>query len=104
MGLEESLEHLHQKSDAANKAATIYIKKQEEFLLEGTKCMSEAVHQNTKEVHQNCGGWVGHVTESMQRSLDLAKAKSDMHSARMSKGFAHAEKKAKGIADSARDR
>merc|ERR1711948_61994 len=104
VNIEKSFQHLHQRSDAVNRAATTYIKKQEEFLIEGTKCMSKAVHQNKKDVQQNCGGLVGQVTESMQRGMDLAKAKSDIHSARMSKGFAHAEKKAKVIADSTRDK
>lgn len=102
--LEKSLKHLQQKSEEVDKATSAYLKKQEELLIESHKSMSESMHRSSKEVQQNCGGLVGHVTESMQKGLDMAKTKSDIHSARVTKGFAYAEKKAKGVADSTRDK
>lgn len=94
--LEHGIQCIQAKSDAVDLAASVYFQKSEEFVMGRTKSVSDSVQQNSKKV-----------SDSVQKGLDLAKAKTDLHSVKVSKSVEYAEKRAeaactavKGMADS----
>merc|ERR1712151_161772 len=100
--LNQGVQFIQQKSGDLDAAASAYVQKAEEFVVERSKSVSASLEQNSKRascvVEQNCGGYIGKVSDSMQKGLDRAKATTEAQSQKVSKGVEYA----KDVAESTR--
>lgn len=101
--IEQGMEFLQAKSDAVDLATTAYMQKGEEFFMERSKSASESLQQNSKKVSGAVQENSKKVSESVQKGLDLAKAKTEVHSLKVSKSVEFAEKRAEAACSAAKD-